>query len=255
MTELKAIIADDEAQLLMHLKKKLRDVWPELAICGEAKNGIEAWETIRIHKPDFAFLDIKMPGMTGLEVAGKVLGSCRVVFITAYDQYAIDAFDNEAVDYLLKPVTTERLGRTIERLKKRMDSDQSDHERFMRAIESVMERNRHGQTKEYLRWIKVLKNDSIRLIPVDDIYYFQATDKYTSVVTAEGEALIKKPIKELEDELDPESFWRIHRGTIVNVDSIEKVSTSITGRMIVKMRQSPELLTVSRSYSHLFKQM
>lgn len=255
MTDLKAIIADDEAQLLMHLKKRLQDVWPELMICGEAKNGIEAWEMIRILNPDFAFLDIKMPGMTGLEVAGKVLGSCRVVFVTAYDQYAIDAFDNEAVDYLLKPVTTERLGRTIERLKKRTNSGQADHERFMRAIETVMERNRHGQAKEYLRWIKVLKNDSIRLIPVDDIYYFQATDKYTSVVTAEGEALIKKPIKELEDELDPENFWRIHRGTIVNVDSIEKVSTSITGRMIVKMRQSEELLTVSRSYSHLFKQM
>lgn len=255
MADLKAIIADDETPLLLHLKKRLHDVWPELEICGEAKNGLEAWEMIRNHKPDFAFLDIRMPGMTGLEVAGKVLDNCRVVLITAYDQYAIEAFENDAVDYLLKPVTAERLGKTMERLKKRMDSGKQDHEQFMRAIESVIERGRHGQVKEYLRWIKVLKSDSIRLIPVGDIFYFQATDKYTSVVTAEGEALIKKPIKELEEELDPKRFWRIHRGTIVNVESIEKVSTSITGRLIVKMRQGPELLTVSRSYTHLFKQM
>lgn len=255
MTALKAIIADDEAHLLLHLKKRLKDEWPELYICGEAKNGLEAMSLIEKERPDIAFLDIRMPGMTGLEVAGKAIGMCRIVFITAYDQYAIDAFDIEAVDYLLKPVTSERLKRTLDRLKKSPSLLESAPDDVTRAIERVMARISSPQSKEYLRWIRVLKNDSIRLVPVNEIHYFQATDKYTSVATAEGEYLIKKPIKELEEELDPDRFWRIHRATIVSIDGIEKVSTSITGRMIVKMKQSSEFLTVSRSYSHLFKQM
>jgi DNA-binding LytR/AlgR family response regulator len=255
MQEIKAIIADDEKQLRSHLKSMLSKVWPDLIICGEARNGREALGLIEKHRPGIAFLDIRMPGLSGMEVAGKVAGSCWVVFVTAYDQYAIEAFENEAVDYLLKPVTRERLEKTARRLKEQIASSTKPPVGFSEIVSRLIAKVQDMETPGYLQWLKVQQGDGIRLIPVDEVYYFKAADKYTMVITKEGESLIRKPIKDLEDELDPDKFWRIHRGTIVNAGCISSVSRSLTGRSIIRLKDLSETLTVSRSYAHLFKQM
>jgi len=260
MPKIRAIIADDEQQLRNYLKSELSFVWPELIICGEARNGKDALELIEKLQPDIAFLDIKMPGLSGMDVAGKIAGTCWIVFITAYDQYAVEAFENEAIDYLLKPVTNKRLQTTVKRLQKQIAGAHhkpaselaGTMERVLSAIEAKVEAK---ETSGYLRWIKVLHGDEIRLIPVDEVYYLQSSDKYTVVMTRKGESLIKKTIKELAKELDPNQFWRIHRGTIVNANQIAKLNRSLTNRLIIKLKNLPETLTVSRTYTHLFKQM
>jgi len=254
MPEIRAIIADDEEQLRSYLKSGLSAVWPELVICGEAGNGKEALKLIEKHRPDIAFLDIKMPGLSGMEVARKITGTCRVVFITAYDQYAVEAFENEAIDYLLKPVTDKRLEATVKRLQKQIATHEPPSE-LAGTMERVLSALEVKETSGYLRWIKVLHGDEIRLIPVDEVCYFQASDKYTVVMTKAGESLIKKSIRELSEELDPDQFWQIHRGTIVNATQIAKVKRSLTGRFVIKLKDLPETLTVSRTYTHLFRQM
>jgi len=254
MTDLKAIIADDEAQLRIYLKSKLAELWPELQICGEAKNGIEALALIESLRPAIAFLDIKMPGLSGLEVAQKIRVNCRIVFITAFDQYAIEAFEKEAVDYLLKPVTAKRLVKTIKRLKKQT-SAVSNPPDFSVTMDRLLTALKDKQPGGYLKWIKVRHGEEVRLISIDDICYFKAEDKYTLVRTLENESLIKKSIRQLVEELDPDQFWRIHRGSIINVNWIAGVHRSFAGRYIVKLKELSETLTVSRSYAHLFKQM
>lgn len=255
MTQTKAIIADDEEQLRIHLKSQLSDLWPELAICGEAGNGKEALELIEDYRPDVAFLDIKMPGLSGMEVAKRIARICRVVFITAYDKYAVEAFDNEAIDYLLKPVTLERLNKAVKRLQRQIAASPKPPSDLSEIVERTIASLYKKGTSGYLRWIRAQHGDGVRLIPVDDVYYFQASDKYTLVLTKEEELLIKKAIKELDDELDPSQFWRIHRGTIVNAHCITQVSRSLTGRGVVKLKDRSELLTVSRRYIHAFRQM
>jgi DNA-binding LytR/AlgR family response regulator len=255
LPEIKAIIADDEEQLRTYLKSRLSEVWPELVICGEAENGREALKVIEKEQPHIAFLDIRMPGLSGMEVAKKIAGSCRIVFITAYDQYAVEAFESEAVDYLLKPVTNERLKSTVDRLKKQIAASSANESNLSQVVERLMAGLQERHAPGCLQWIRAQQGDGTRLIPVDEVYYFKASDKYTVVVTAAGELLITKPIKELANELDPDKFWRIHRGTIVNAGCIDKVSRSLTGRGIIKLKDRPELLTVSRSYIHIFKQM
>jgi len=255
MTQTKAVIADDESQLRVHLKSLLFKLWPDLIICGEAKNGQEALELIEKHRPDIAFLDIRMPGLSGMEVAKKVTESCWVVFITAYDKYAVEAFENEAIDYLLKPITHKRLEKAIRRLQKQIAASIKPPSDMSEIIEQAIARLYRKEKPGYLRWLKTQHGDGIRLVPVDDVCYFKASDKYTLIVTKDGELLIKKAIKELAHELDPNQFWRIHRGTIVNAHYITKVSRSLTGRGVVKLKNRPELLTVSRSYIHIFKQM
>lgn len=254
MTQVRAIIADDEEQLAIYLESMLSRTWPELVICGRAGNGREALALMESEAPDIAFLDIKMPGLSGMEVASKCRGTVRVVFITAFNQYAVDAFENEAMDYLLKPVTEERLAKTVARLKKQVEGDTPPVE-LKGVIEEVIRTVGNPAPPSHLKWIKAQHRDSIRLIHVDDILFFQSSAKYTTVLTADGESLIKKPIKELSEELDPEIFWRIHRGTIINAGCIDKVSHSLTGRLAVKLKGSSEIFTVSRSYAHLFKQM
>lgn len=252
----KAIIADDEKELRTYLKSMLAETWPQLEICGEATNGKEALEIINSLTPHIAFLDIKMPGLSGLDVAKKIAGICRIVFITAYDQYAVEAFEREAVDYVVKPVTKERLLQTINRLKKQLQlspEPPADLAQIVIQVLANLQSNTHAN--RYLQWIKTQHKDSIRLVPVEEIDYFQAGDKYTLVKTAQGEALIKKSIKELSQELDPQKFWQIHRGTIVNVSRIENVGRSLTGRGILKLKNRSDTLTVSRQYLHLFKQM
>jgi DNA-binding LytR/AlgR family response regulator len=251
----KAIIADDEKELRTYLMSLLSEVWPELTICGEAKNGKEALQLVESLRPDVAFLDIKMPGLSGMDVARRIAGLCRIVFVTAFDQYAVEAFEREAVDYLLKPVSKERLIQTVQRIKDQLSSSAEPPERLAEIVEQILSKLSGREEANFLRWIKAQHKDSIRLIPVEEADYFKAEDKYTLVITKEGESLIKKSIKELAQELDPSQFWQIHRGTIVNVSKIEKVSRSLTGRGILKLKGRPELLTVSRNYLHLFKQM
>jgi len=255
MANPEAIIADDEAQLRIHLKSKLADLWPELSICAEAANGLEALELIESCRPAIAFLDIKMPGLTGIEVAQKIRADCRVVFITAFDQYAIEAFENEAVDYILKPVTDKRLQKTVNRLKKQISNISNSVPEFSATMDRLLAALKDKPSPGYLKWIKVRHGEAVRLIASDDVCYFKAEDKYTVVKTRDGESLIKKSIRQLTEELDPEQFWRIHRGTIINISRIAGVSRSFAGRLIVSLNNLPETLTVSRSYARLFKQM
>jgi DNA-binding LytR/AlgR family response regulator len=255
MSPIRAIIADDEEQLRKHLRSQLAEVWSDLTICGEARNGQEALALIEQYRPDVAFLDIRMPGLSGIEVAKKIAGSCWAVFVTAYDQYAVEAFEHAAIDYLLKPVTHERLERTVKRLREQIAVSHKPPPEVSEIIERLMASLSQRQTQQFLQFVRVQKGDGIRLIPVEEVYYFKAGDKYTIVITQEGESLIRKPIKELADELDPERFWRIHRGTIVNVHYIARVSRSVTGRGVVRLKGRPESLLVSRQYIHLFKQM
>jgi DNA-binding LytR/AlgR family response regulator len=251
----KAIIADDEKELRTYLKSILSEIWPELIICGEAKNGKEALELVESKRPQIAFLDIRMPGFSGMEVAKRIAGQCRIVFVTAFDQYAVEAFEREVVDYLVKPVSKDRLVQTVQRLKNQLDSSTEPSARLTEVVEQILSKLPGRGGPDFLRWIKTQNKDSVRLIPVEEADYFKAEDKYTLVVTKEGESLIKKSIKDLAQELDPAQFWQIHRGTIVNVSEIDKVSRSLTGRGVLKMKGRPELLTVSRNYLHLFKQM
>lgn len=255
MTQTTAIIAEDEEQLRNYLFSKLAQVWPELHILGAAENGEEALELIQRLRPDVAFLDIRMPGLSGMTVAKRVISFCRVVFVTAYDQYAVEAFETEAVDYLLKPVTLKRLEKTVLRLKKNLHESPPPQSESLAAIEKMMAGIAGRSQGICLRWIKVQQGNSIQLISVDDVCYFKSSDKYTVVRTATGEFLIKRSIKGLAEQLDPEAFWQIHRGTIVNVSCISGVSRSMTGRGVIRLKDVPESLTVSRSCMHLFKQM
>jgi len=251
----KAIIADDEKELRAYLKALLSEIWPELIICGEARNGKEALELVESKRPQVAFLDIRMPGLSGMQVAKRIAGLCRIVFVTAFDQYAVEAFEKEAADYLLKPVSKDRLLQTVQRLKTQLEASAEPPARLAEVVEQVLSKLPGGGGPHFLRWIKAQNKESIRLIPVEEADYFKAEDKYTLVITKEGESLIKKSIKELAQELDPAQFWQVHRGTIVNVSRIDRVSRSLTGRGILKLKERPELLTVSRNYLHLFKQM
>jgi DNA-binding LytR/AlgR family response regulator len=251
MKRLRAIIADDEEALRDHLRKKLAVLWPELEVAGAAQDGEAALKLIQDLKPDIAFLDISMPGMSGIEVATAAAGACLFVFVTAHDEFAIEAFEREAVDYLLKPVTDERLAGTIRRLKERLAAAP------IPDLAAVLERLSKAMPKapSHLQWIKAQHKDGVRLIAANDIYFFRATDKYTTVRTRDGEFLIRKTLKELENELDPSQFWRVHRAAIVNARLIQKVDRSLAGTRIIRFKDLPDNLTVSRAYAHLFKQM
>ena len=250
----RAIIADDEKNLLKSLKKILNKLWPELLISGEACNGKQAVDLIEKIRPDVAFLDIKMPGMSGIEVAKEIEGICRVVFVTAYDSYAVEAFENEALDYILKPLDEKRLLKTIDRLKDRLSSnDNSPH--VGRKIERIINSLKKDGRPAFLQLIKVKTGIEIRFVPVSEVLFFMAEDKYTTVKTAEKEFLIKKTIKELENELDPDQFWRVHRSSIINIDKIKKITRSFSNQLVVMFNNTDRSVIVSRAYSHLFKQM
>jgi DNA-binding LytR/AlgR family response regulator len=252
MKQVRAIIADDEEALRQHLRKKLTELWPGLEVAGEAGDGEAALRLIHDEEPDIAFLDISMPGMTGLEVAKRAAGKCLFVFVTAYDKYAIEAFESEAVDYLLKPVSGDRLEKTLKRLIERFSADAK-----LPDISAVVDKVSRSLQKSsaHLHWIKAQHKDGIKLIPVADVYYLKSTDKYTTVRTRDGEFLIRKSIKELEEELDPELFWRVHRAAVVNAKSILAVNRSVAGTYTIRFKDIPDRLTVSRAYAHLFKQM
>jgi DNA-binding LytR/AlgR family response regulator len=250
MSAPKALIAEDEPLLLAELKETLTSVWPELDICAEAEDGIKALQALEAKSPDIVFLDIQMPGMTGLEVARQASGKCHVVFVTAYDKYAVAAFEEGAVDYVMKPFNNARLATTVARLKQRLQSAPANLDGILKALAANV-----GNGKEYLRWITASQGQNLRLITIEEICYFQADSKYTLVVTADTESLIRKPIKELIDELDPNVFWQIHRSTLVNVNAIAGVSRDFKGRLHVRLKQRKETLAVSEPHAHRFKQM
>jgi DNA-binding LytR/AlgR family response regulator len=249
-----AVIADDEPRLAEYLKARLAVLWPELEIAGVAGNGPDAQALLAREAPDIAFLDIRMPGLTGLEVARGAGPGVHLVFVTAFDQYAVDAFERAAVDYLLKPVTDERLAETVERLKARTRSSGQapDVHSALAAIGRLLPL---APPPERLAWIRASSGPQVRLIAVDDVVYFQANDKYTSVFTADGEALIRTPMKDLGEQLDPVRFWQVHRGTIVNVAHIATTTRELTGRVTLTLKGRTDKVVVSRAYAHLFKQM
>lgn len=254
---LKAILADDEQNLSDYLKERLATLWPELDVVAMASNGPDALRLIDDHVPEIVFLDIRMPGLTGLEVAGRIDHRTHVVFVTAYDQYAVDAFDRQAVDYLLKPVTDERLARAIKRLQEKLTRNEppQDVAAILQSIAKVLPQVKSG----HLRWIRASVGELTKQIAVDDVIYLQAQDKYVSVYTREGarevEALIRTPLSDLAAQLDPEQFWQIHRSTIVNVNRVSGTTRDVMGRLIVRLKDSETELQVSRGYNHLFKQM
>jgi DNA-binding LytR/AlgR family response regulator len=249
-----AIIADDERLMREQLRARLSEVWPELQILAEAKNGEEAVTAVHEHEPDLAFLDIRMPGMTGIEAAQQIGDACHVVFITAYNEYAVDAFEHGAVDYVLKPAESERLAITVDRVKKRIGSKPSDLGALLTQLSAKLDAA-STLPRGHLQWIQASVGQQLRLIPTAEVLFFRSDEKYTRVQTESFEALIRKPIKELTDELDPEQFWQIHRATIVNAKAIAGVTRDFRGRQLVLVKGHPEKLEVSRNYTHLFKQM
>ena len=249
-----AVIADDERLMREQVVARLREAWPELEIVGEAVNGREAVAMVRSREPDIVFLDIRMPEMDGIEAAKALAGQAHVVFVTAYDEYAVTAFEQGAVDYLLKPADPERVRTTCERLKARLDTKPDAMTELLAELAARIPGG-GAKPREYLRWVQASVGQTLRVIPTAEILYFRAEDKYTRVQTATFEALIRKPIKELVEELDPEEFWQIHRAILVRMDAVEHVGRDIRGHQVVKVKGRDDRLEVSRSFSHLFRQM
>ncbi len=245
-----AVLAEDEEVLRGELRARFATLWPELSIVAEAEDGVQATSALAEHAPDILILDIQMPGMTGLEVARLASGKCHVVFITAFDRYAVAAFDQGAVDYVLKPFTMARLAETVTRLKGRMRERPA-------SLDGILDLLAAGprETKKYLRWVTALQRDTTLFITVDDVCYFRADSKYTLVVTPDREAVIRRPIKDLVDAVDPEIFWQIHRSTVVNINAIAGVKRDFRGHLHVKLKERPEVLAVSEPYMHRFRQM
>ena len=282
---IRAVIADDERLMRDQLRSRLGEAWPALDIVAEAKNGIEAVELTRELRPDVVFLDIRMPGLTGVEAARQIAAlptdgddgedaagwpGCEIVFITAYDQYAIEAFEQGVVDYVLKPAERERLALTAERLVKRIaeraaarpaDAASSGpppmpiHTPDMQHLLQRLAQQLDPAAAPRLKWIQASVGAAIQMIPVDEVLFFISDEKYTRVQTTTVEALIRKPIKELQAELDPDMFWQIHRSTLVNTGAIAGVTRDLRGRQLVGVKGHPEKLEVSRSFTGLFKGM
>jgi DNA-binding LytR/AlgR family response regulator len=252
----RAGLADDEALMRDQLRARLAELWPELEIVAEAKNGAEAVELVEEHRPEVVFLDIRMPVKTGVQAArdiarldGRVP---EMVFVTAYDEYAIDAFQQGVIDYVLKPAERERLAVTVERLKKRLAEPAGSSDTLQQALARLAEKLDPPQR---LKWIQASVGNQIQMIPVDEVLFFVSDEKYTRVQTEKQEALIRKPIKELLDELDPAQFWQIHRSTLINARAIAGIVRDERGRQLVAIKGRPEKLEVSRGYAHLFKGM
>ncbi len=296
--KVRAILADDERLMREQLRARLAETWPELEVVAEARNGLEAVDLVAQHHPDVVFLDIRMPGLTGVDAARRIAqlpgpgarkhvesggaeapdaaGGAHdaaedadddeddwtlpeIVFITAYDQYAVEAFEQGVADYVLKPAERERLAVTVERIQKRLalrgTPDEPPAPHLQALLHKLAAKLNPNQQPPQLKWIQATVGQAIQMIPVEDVLFFISDEKYTRVQTATLEALIRKPIKELVDELDPEQFWQIHRSTLVNTHAIAGVTRDLRGRQIVAIKGHGEKLEVSRSYTHLFKGM
>ncbi len=255
MPKVTAIVADDDKLSLEHTKSKLDENWPDIVISGTASNGIEALKLIGNLQPDIAFLSIKMSGMSGIEVAQKVLHTCKVVFITVFDQYIVKVLENEAIDHIITPISSKRLLKTVERIK--IHLEQNYIQSNLPLIYEKIQSNMTGRmvTPKYLTSIKLIVKGSERVVPVNQIYYFQSNKKHTNVITENLEVLISKPISKLADELDPDKFFQIHKTTIVNTKFIENVTSSPSNRGLLKIKGRPEILTVSRKFSSIFERL
>jgi len=267
-----AILADDERLMREQLKARLAQAWPDLQICGEAHDGREAVEMVARARPDIVFLDIRMPVMTGIEAAREIALMpdlpCEVVFVTAYDQYAIEAFEQGALDYVLKPAEPARLARTVQRLKARLaakrqqrtqdaSAEAADPASFglrLAQIEQLL-RSAQPNAPRYLRWLQSARGNTLKLIPVDEVLFFRSDEKYTRVQTLQAEWLIRTPLRELLEQLDAEQFWQVHRGTIVNARAIERLERDDAGHLRIRISGHQETLEVSRSFSQRFRQM
>ncbi|MCA1246456.1 LytTR family DNA-binding domain-containing protein [Massilia sp. MS-15] len=243
------LIAEDEPLMRERLTGLLASCWPEAEVVLEAENGNDAWDGFLEHEPEVVFLDIRMPGLSGLEVAERIGSSAHVVFVTAYDQYAVDAFDAGAVDYLLKPVQAERMERAVARIRAKLKESPADLGDLLRHLKSALP----GVRAEKMKWIKATVGKQIRLIDVDEVLFFQSDTKYTRVVLPGSEALVRIPLKDLLGGLDRDRFWQIHRATLVNVNAIAAVERVDAERMQVLLRGSEEKLPVSRSFTYLFR--
>jgi len=260
---IRALVAEDEPILALALVQALQRLWPELQVGGVAENGVAAVQEALAQRPDVLFLDIKMPGKTGLEAAQELAEDWPeqapfplVVFVTAYDEYALQAFEQAAADYVLKPVTDARLAKTVERLKERLaqhSERNAELERIVGQLRSLVPQA--VAPSDYLDMIRAAVGNQVRMIPVADVVYFEATDKYVNVVSVDGESLIRTSLKELLPQLDPNRFWQVHRGTVVNIRCVESAMRDESGKLSLKLRGRNEQPTVSRVYAHLFRQM
>ncbi|MBC3807715.1 response regulator transcription factor [Undibacterium seohonense] len=270
MNKITAMIVDDEAPMRAHLRSKLKQIWPELEIIAEAQNGIVAIEEAEKRHPQIIFLDIRMPGKNGIEAAAQLAENAILIFVTAYDEYAIQAFERGAMDYLLKPIDVERLQQTCLRLKQRVLEKLANTKNIEEEEKSTTKPNhqsqqveqlltqlmlQQAQQKDYLRWIQASVGTSLRMISTKEILFFKSDEKYTLVQTEQAEFLIRKTLKELEDELDPKEFWRIHRSTLVRVNAIAEVTRDFRGRQMLGLKGCSDKLEVSRNHTHLFQQM
>lgn len=246
---MRALIADDERHLAEDLKRRLQRLWPELQIVTVVHDGVVAAAALAEIKPDIAFLDIRMPGQSGLDAARFAQPGCRVVFVTAFDDHAVQAFEQAAVDYLLKPVSDERLALCVKRLKQYAAANPDEMlARLQRLLATPAK-------PEYLRWLRAQVGQTVRMVPVEEVCYFQSTDKYTTLLTHDVELLLRIPLRELISQLDAEQFWQVHRGTVVNARQIVSAHHDLLGKVTLTLRDRPEKIAVSRSYSHLFRQM
>lgn len=258
-----ALLAEDEPLLMSEMASQLAHAWPELNIVAQAKNGIQALEQIRALRPSVAFLDIRMPGLTGLEVAQAIAEDALaddvvplIVFVTAYGEFALEAFERSALDYLLKPVTPERLATTVQRLRSRLAQvGKIDPAQELADQIAPLLRGTGATPANALKFIRVGRGNSVHMVSLDQIYYFQAADKYVTVASADGEGLIRESLRELQAKLDPEQFAQIHRSTLVNLDFVERADRDELGHTRLKLRGVKQALLVSRLYTHLFKAM
>jgi DNA-binding LytR/AlgR family response regulator len=252
MRAVTAVIAEDEPLLREGLRVLLEKLWPALTIGGMAENGQQALDIISSRKPDIAFLDIRMPGLTGIDVAKRIAGQCMVVFVTAYDQYAVEAFETEAVDYILKPLSEARVSQCVQRLQARLQAPGSPSDTGVK-LERLIQVLENRAEPDYLRLVKVRLGADILFVPVYEALFFRADEKYTTVQTTKTSYLLSTSIKALEAQLDPGRFWRVHRSAIVNVERIARITRTLSGQMQVHFRESDERIPVSRAYEHLFK--
>ena len=245
----RALIAEDEPALRAEVRQALADLWPELVVCAEVGDGIEAARLVEDQRPDVLFLDVAMPGMDGLEVARRASGRSHVVFITAYDEHAVPAFEEGAVDFLVKPLSIERLRRTVARLQARIGEAPPVLESLLAELRQAMESRRR------LRWVSVLEGRELRFVTTDEILFFRSDHKYTAAVTREREHLVSRTLKQLVEELDPEEFWRVHRSYLVNLRAILSVRKLGGGGLEIVMRDHPERIPVSQPYAHRLRSM
>lgn len=247
-----AVIAEDEKPLREALRAMLGIAWPELEVVAECEDGIAAMEAIAAHRPALSFLDIRMPGVSGLDVArAAIAAKSLVVFTTAYDEYAVRAFEAGAVDYLLKPLRPERLAATLARVQARLRVREDDADARMAALEAQL----RPSGARLIRWISAAVGDSVRMLGLDEVLYFQSQDKYVRVVTADGEAIIRTPLKDLLAGLDPDEFWQVHRGTVVRVSAIDRLRRDELGKSALRLRGREETLPVSAAFLHRFRGM